>query len=409
VSGGLRASARLAYAALDVALALPLALAALLSRLASRPVDVGLGPLPLVNNVHHKRALEREGFSAETFVHHVYHVTDEFDVRLVPPRPLGYLARPLLFLRALVRYRALYHYFDGGALGDCVLLWRLEPLLYRLAGIRVVVLAYGSDVQDPTHCPNLAFRHALAQDYPAHHRKRARIARQIDHWTRFADHVVAGCDWVDYLPHWDTLQISHFSIDTERWAPGSDVAAPSHGARPLRVLHAPNHRAIKGTEALLRAVEELRKEGVEVELRLLERRPNHEIRRAMADCDVVADQFVIGWYAMFAIEGMALARPVLCHVRPDLERLYVEAGLLAPDELPLVRCAPGEIAAALRRLQESPELRRELGVRSREYVLRHHSLEAIGAAFARINRGLGILPSGADAAEAAPPPPSRPA
>lgn len=46
----------------------PLFFLALLSRFVKKPVDIGLGPHPLINNVYHKTALERRGYSAETSV-----------------------------------------------------------------------------------------------------------------------------------------------------------------------------------------------------------------------------------------------------------------------------------------------------------------------------------------------------
>ena len=53
-----------------------------LSRYARRKVDVGLGPLPLINNVYHKIALRQAGYSAETFAIKTWFITDEFDLDL---------------------------------------------------------------------------------------------------------------------------------------------------------------------------------------------------------------------------------------------------------------------------------------------------------------------------------------
>jgi len=381
------------YLLVDLALLVPLLVSALLSRLAIRPYDVGLGPEPLVNHVHHKRALEQWHYRVRTFVNHTYHVTDNFDWKLQFPPGLNYLTQPLLFVAACWRFRCLYFSFRGGPLGATVLLWRLEPFLYGLAGVKTVVMPYGSDVQNPVHTPNLLLRNAIAHDYPLHRHGRRRIAAQIDLWTRRADHVIAGCDWVDYLYHWDTLLLAHFSIDTDEWKPAvAPVSArPGH---PLRVLHAPNHRMIKGTAHFVRAVEELRQEGVAIDLVIAERVPNERIQELIAQCDVVADQLVIGWYALFALEGMALEKPVLCYIRPDLRRFYIDAGLLAEDELPIVDCSIRSVKDTLRRLVLARDTLPALGRRGREFVLRHHSLEAIGATFDRINRSLSLAPPG---------------
>jgi hypothetical protein len=380
----------LAATAVFLVVAFPLAL---VSRLSRRTVDVGLGPEPLINNVYHKRALARYGYSAETFVDQVYYITQEFDYRgdLKVPRLLGWLRAYVLFTRAVFRYKALYIYFNGGPLMSRRLAWRLEPALYRVAGVKVVVMPYGGDVQVMSRSRNLLFKDAQSRDYPIFRRRHRRVAAQVDLWTRWADHVISGVEWVDYMYHWDTLMLGHFSIDVRQW----EAKAPARSAEgPLRLLHAPNHRAIKGTRYFVRAVEELRAEGVDVELEMRERVSNDEIREAMDGVDIVADQLVVGWYAMFALEALAMGKPVLCYLRRDLLSLYTAAGLIEEGEIPIVNCEPLTVKDAIRHLAENREVLPELGRRGREFVRRHHSLDSVGQVFDRINRGLGLSPSG---------------
>lgn len=378
------------------ALQLPILLVlALASRLARRPVDVGLGPVPMINNIYHKQALQQQGYSAETFVDSLYFITDEFDRKFIPRhRVVRVLVKilHLTFLAALFRYRCLYLYFIGGPLGATVLLWRFEPQLLRVAGIRTVVMPYGADVQDLTRAPNLMFRHVMGQDYPSFRHVRKNVATKIDLWSSQANHVISGCDWVDYMHFWHTLMLGHFSINTRLWNPTS-TSIPSQ-PRPFRVLHAPNHKKIKGSAFFVKAVEELRTEGRDIELVLVQKRPNHEIRALMADVDVVADQLIIGWYAMFAIEAMAMAKPVLCYLREDLKRLYIDAGLVEESEIPLIQCTPATVTATLRRLMDDREALAEAARRGPDYVQRHHSTESVGHVFAAINRSIGLLPSG---------------
>ncbi|MBE0635113.1 hypothetical protein IH601_03860, partial [Candidatus Bipolaricaulota bacterium] len=255
---------------------------ALVGRYRKKRIDVGLGPEPLINNVYHKRALERLGYTAETFVNTVFFITDEFDLRVDEWAnkgwwgriPLGntlrfYLGCAYLATLQLTRYRCLYIYFHGGELGHLGgIVARCEPFLLRVARVKVVVMPYGGDVHDMSRCPTLSFKHAMSCDYPLHCLRRPDIATRIDRWTRHADHVISGCDWVDYMHHWDTLTLGHFSIDTQQWKP--DTSSSTSVNETLRILHAPNHRTIKGSGFFVRAVNELRDEGVDVELVVLE-------------------------------------------------------------------------------------------------------------------------------------------
>ncbi len=371
---------------------------ALIARLASRPIDIGIGPMPLINNIYHKKALVLQGYTVETFVNDCYFITSEFDRKFIPKsRFMRRLFREtnILFLFAIFRYRCLYIYFTGGPLCSTALLWRFEPVLYRIAGVRTVIMPYGGDVQDLLRTPNLLFRHVMALDYPLQRRIRNSTAKKIDIWTTHADHVISGCDWVDYMHFWHTLMIAHFSIDTQRWPPADETPVPGYPERPFRVLHAPNHKAIKGSDFFIRAVEELRAEGESIELVLVQKLSNDEIRQLIATVDVVADQLIIGWYAMFAIEAMAMGKPVLCYLREDLQQLYIDAGLLKEGEIPLINCTTRTLKTTLRMLMHNPALRHEAERRGPEYVKRHHSVEAVGKVFAQINRSIGLFPRAA--------------
>ena len=149
-----------------------------------------------------------------------------------------------------------------------------------------------------------------------------------------------------------------------RWSPG-DV---------LRVAHAPSKRAVKGTEAVLAAVESLRERGAPIELDLIEGVPNREARLRYAAADVVVDQLRVGWYGMFAIESMALAKPVVVHLDEQGAAETEEAFGL---ELPLVRADEPSLESVLADLVERRAELPELGRRSRAYVERVHAHTAV--------------------------------
>ena len=206
-----------------------------------------------------------------------------------------------------------------------------------------------------------------------------------------ADAILSGCEWVDYMYQWDKLQLAHFSIDMDAIQP-RDGARPISTEGPLRVFHAPNHKSLKGTQHLLRAVERINSDGVEIELVLLRGVPNAEIIAAIESVDLVADQFVIGWYAMFALEAMCLNKPVLCYLRDDLIELYRRAGLIEDDEIPLISSDALHIEETLRWCCENREALRARGERGRAYVQKHHSLDAIGRDFGEVLTGLEVSP-----------------
>jgi hypothetical protein len=360
---------------------------ALISRYTPRKIDIGLGPEPMINNVYHKRALNFMGYSSETFVNQLYFITSQFDVICTLP----HISSLYLGARALFRYKCLYIYFNGGPFAWTPLR-TLEPYLYKAAGIKVLVMPYGGDIQDMALCRNLLFKNAICRDYPGITRKRKTVAYRVDRWSRHADHIISGCDWVDYMWRWDTLCLAHFSVDTDELTP-PEGAYESLNTRTITILHAPNHTAIKGTQFFIKAVEDLKAEGYSVELKLVQKMPNHELRKLIRAADIIADQLVIGCYAMFAIEGMAAGKPVLCYLREDLRELYEFAGLIDPGEIPLVNCDHQTVKESIRHLLDNLELIPKIGQASRSYVVKHHSIQAIGRMFDKANSQMGISPS----------------
>jgi glycosyltransferase involved in cell wall biosynthesis len=148
----------------------------------------------------------------------------------------------------------------------------------------------------------------------------------------------------------------------------------------LVVLHAPNHRHIKGTDSLVEVIEELRSEGLGVRLELMEKRPNVEVRAAVLRSDIVAEQFIAG-YALFAIEGMAAAKPVLSALSGMAEDVQE---LLRRQGLPIVDADLVTLKRRLRELIDDSERRQLLGEAGRQFVLRYHSYEAVGGVWTAI-------------------------
>ena len=187
-------------------------------------------------------------------------------------------------------------------------------------------------------------------------------------YLRRADAVIVGSYLTRRLaPHgrWPEYDVVPPAIDLTEWE-----AKPKEPGQVLRVAHAPSKRAVKGTDAVIAAVESLRARGVPIELDLIEGVPNREARIRYGAADVVVDQLRIGWYGMLAIESMALAKPVVVHL--DEEAAAETEGAFGV-ELPLVRADEAGLEDVLAGLVEVRESLPELGRRSRDYVERVHA------------------------------------
>lgn len=173
-------------------------------------------------------------------------------------------------------------------------------------------------------------------------------------------------------PHWEVLPPA---IDLSAWEP---VVPDGHAAgepeRPLRVVHAPSKRAVKGTEAVLAAVATARARGAKIELDLVEDVPHAEVRARYAAADVVIDQLLIGWYGLLSIESMAMGKPVVCHVDQTAAR---RTGERFGHELPIVDATTETLTDVLGDLAGDRARLAQLGRAGRSFVETVHERGAV--------------------------------
>jgi glycosyltransferase involved in cell wall biosynthesis len=170
------------------------------------------------------------------------------------------------------------------------------------------------------------------------------------------------------------------SFDALRWVPEAEMIPPGLDLRPFTpvpptdrerpiVVHAPSDRKKKGTQFVIDACAQL-----PVDLDIVEGLPHEEAREHYKRADIVVDQLNAGWHGVFALEAMALGKPVVVHLKPDV---VAQAERAYGTKVPLVPATKETLVDALRPLVESPALRREIGAASRAYVERVHDIDRI--------------------------------
>lgn len=131
------------------------------------------------------------------------------------------------------------------------------------------------------------------------------------------------------------------------------------------IAHAPSRRAVKGTDWVIKAVEDLKHEGINVELKIIENMSNDEALLEYSRADIIVDQLRIGWYGVLAVEAMALGKPVVAFIRDDLKHNL-------PFPFPLSIANRENIKAVLLELISDRSLRMQLGKSALEYVKDAH-------------------------------------
>jgi glycosyltransferase involved in cell wall biosynthesis len=279
------------------------------------------------------QALRRRGVEAELVVFNRYPLHPEADRSL--ERRGGFLRRQATQWRTLLELLPktdVFHFYFGLTLVPRSMQF---PILRALRK-KSVMHFLGSDIRGKT---------------PA----------QLAYGKRADAQVVGSYDAIRWVP------------EAEFVPPGIDITSigpspPTDRARPV-ILHAPSSRRRKGTEHVIAACE-----GLEADLVLVEGLQHTEAFERYREADIVVDQLNSGWYGLFAIECMALGKPVVTFLHEEaVHRTEQELGV----RVPLVAATKENLRDRLEPLVASAEERRRIGAESRAYVEHVHDVERV--------------------------------
>ena len=328
------------------------------------------GPHPIRNIKYNSHAVRAKGHKSDTLVYDLYFTAtrNDFDYvfkffnNMKCQHLFIYVFSYPIFLWVLWKYDIFHFYFNGGYLSYTPLKWIELPIL-KAAGKKIIASPYGGDVTQPS---KLKFKYKwnialfYEEDYPAVDEKA--VQRRIMYFTKYADCIIGVGELMEYLLRHDIVLPLNSTIDLNEWK-----SVYKKRGDVIRIVHAPNHRALKGTKYLVDACYELKEEGYPIELIMIEKMSNEKAKRIYESADIIADQFLIGWYALFAAEGMALSKPVLCFLRDE----WIKTNDFEKWNCPIVNTNSDNLKENLRKLILNEELCLKLGREGREFVKRY--------------------------------------
>jgi glycosyltransferase involved in cell wall biosynthesis len=156
-------------------------------------------------------------------------------------------------------------------------------------------------------------------------------------------------------------------IDLEKWS--NILHRNKREGDRINILHPTTNRKLKGTNMIIRGVKRLRNEGYKINLILCENVPHHQMYEYYNNSDIIVEQLLIGCYSMTAVEGMASGKPVITYIEKIKPHL--------PDFCPLVNSNLKNFQETIISLIEDESLRKQLGLKGREYVERIHDSKRI--------------------------------
>ncbi|MBR1156128.1 glycosyltransferase [Bradyrhizobium sp. JYMT SZCCT0428] len=220
------------------------------------------------------------------------------------------------------------------------------------------------------------------------------------------------CDWVALEGDWTTPERKGpkfvtrpitTAISEVDWNPDIVVAADKKITRrpnEFLVYHAVGNyesrrrddRDIKGTGAVLTAIERLKNEGWPVKLFFATDLPSVDVKFYQVQADVVVDQLNYGRLGANARESLMLGRPLITNINgaqdPPLQHII---------EAPVAHATEASVYDVLKSLLTDPVRRAELGSAGRSYAIKWHSPDVCAKRYERvIDRLRAGLPAESD-------------
>lgn len=260
-----------------------------------------------------------------------------------------------------------YHYHYANSL----LPWRIDARYEKWRGKRVVTEFFGSDVRLPdTESKRNPFYVNSYQESEAANRKKLQLWADItDGEAIFPDHSFN----LFLEPYFDKIHVVGQRINCSQYTP----CYPAPEIKRVRVMHAPSQQAFKGTKYIELAVENLKRKGVEFDYIRVSGMAHEEAMELYKTADLIVDQLCGGSHGIFACEAMALGKPVICYILPELV-----AGF--PDGFPIINANPETIESVLEEWIQSPARFHEIGKQSRAYAERVHDVHKVARDLIRI-------------------------
>lgn len=191
--------------------------------------------------------------------------------------------------------------------------------------------------------------------------------KRIDKVAKHVDLIYAlNPDLLCFLP--DRAEFLPYTIPS--W---NDITPVRYEVNdPIRIVHAPTDRAVKGTDTILAAIKSLEREYPgKIDFRLIEKMPHNQALEEYKTADLVIDQLLVGWYGAFAVELMKMGVPVMTYIR-DEDLQFIPTEMKQDLDASIIKTIPHMIKFILAEIIEEPDVLYYYHKQGMEYVNTWH-------------------------------------
>ena len=168
----------------------------------------------------------------------------------------------------------------------------------------------------------------------------------------------------DLYQMYPELKYLFLPFDTD----GVPQAAPS--GEKVRICHAPRSRVIKGTELIVKAVEDLQRE-IPLELVLIENMTHEEALTIKASCHLAIDQVARGamGYGVNSLESLSMGIPTITYLSDEYQDFI-------PDH-PFILTNPDKLKKSIKEAVLDEDKRNSFSKKGKDWVVKKHDWRSV--------------------------------
>jgi hypothetical protein len=264
------------------------------------------------------------------------------------------------------KYLGLHHLFGSS--------FSIPLLLAKIFGSKIILFPSGVPEEE---MPEVVFKLGNEEaGLPINDEEEMKL--WFEKIKRYADKVIgsANLDSTQYVAShikYKSLDLNLFKKDL--WIPKEHRLPPTNKLRILHSFKFMDLRVdIKGTKFVERAVNKLISEGFEVEYLFYKNIDSKNMRYLQSQADIVVEQLIRGWWGSTGIECMALGKPVVCYLRPEWKKFFLN---IYPEynQLPIIEANKENIYDVLSALVTDKKGRELAGDNSLRFAKMHFDIK----------------------------------
>lgn len=317
------------------------------------------GTMEIANQMHTiTEGLKKSGFDAKTINYYPNYLGYESDYTLNLANFNDINAANIetkKLASELIAENDIFHFHFGTSL---TLDYSDLPLLKEL-GKKVVMQYWGSDVRMYSKAVKLN-RYVKVKNTDEDS-----IKRRLELISKFIPDCLVDYELAEYVKNYHSnVHYTRVAIDLNKYKFIKET-----NNKKLLLVHAPTSPEIKGSTFILKAIDEL-KDKYNFDFKVVQGLPHKEASKIYERADLIIDQILIGSYGVFAVEAMAMGKPVICWISDFMKEMY-------PKELPIISANPDNIKEKIEYAIKNKEMLKEIGTKSRVYAEKYHDMNRI--------------------------------